>query len=345
MMRSLPWSASCGTGIGSLPGTDSGESARLIAGECSDFIHLHELPARGPGADMVGRTGGMLSAVSQEFSIETTPRGWRFVSHAGKDTRRAQSFLNEDLDALEDVTQGYSGPLKVQVVGPWTLAAGIELASGERALKDPSACRDIASALAEALRIHVDHVQRRIPKARIVVQVDEPALTQVLEGSIGTASGLSSYGAIDEQVVSPILGGVMSAIAEAGATPGIHCCAALPPIELLVKAGASFVSLDLLRQLDEDQLGAAWEGGIGLLAGAVPSIGGGTLSDTRASAPVRELASRLGLGDAQYLSQVVVTPTCGMAGASPRWVRTAYGTVKAAARVLRGDEEGDRNER
>lgn len=344
-MVELPWSASRGTGIGSLPGTDSRESARLIAGECSDFIHLHELPARGPGADMIGRTGGMLSAVSQEFSIETTPRGWRFVSHAGKDTRRAQSFLNEDLDALEDVTQGYAGPLKLQVAGPWTLAAVIELASGERALKDASACRDIASALQEAIRVHVEQVQRRVPRARIVVQVDEPALAQVLEGSIGTASGLSAYDAVDEQVVSPSLARLMSAIAEAGATPGIHCCAAMPPIDLLAGTGAAFLSLDLLRDLDQDMLGAAWEGGIGLLAGTIPAVGERSVSDTRASAPVRELASRLGLDDARYLAQVVVTPTCGMAGASPAWVRAAYETVKAAARVLRGDEEGYRDER
>ncbi len=344
-MPELPWSASRGTGVGSLPGTDSKESARLIAGECADFIHLYELPARGPGADMIGRTGGMLSAVSQEFSIETTPRGWRFVPHAGKDTRRAQSFLNQDLDALEDVTQGYAGPLKLQVAGPWTLAAVIELSSGERALKDPSACRDIASALQEALRAHIDQVRRRVPNARVVVQIDEPALTQVLEGSIGTASGLSAYDAIDEQVASPILAGIMNAIAEAGATPGIHCCAADAPIALLAKTGAAFLSLDFLHELDLDELGSAWEGGLGLLAGTVPAIGQGAMSDTRASAPVRELASRLGLGDAQYLSQVVVTPTCGMAGASPQWVRTAYETVKAAARVLRGDEEGDRDER
>lgn len=344
-MTTLPWNSSRGTGVGSLPGTDSLESARIVAGECPSFIHLHELPARGPGADMIGRTGGMLSAVSQEFSLETTPRGWRFVSHAGKDTRRAQSFLNEDLDALEDSTQGYAGPLKLQVAGPWTLAAVIELASGERALKDPSACRDIASALQEALRVHIDQVRRRVPKASIVVQVDEPALAQVLEGSIGTASGLSAYGAVDEQVATPILAGVMSAIAEAGATPGVHCCAALPPIELLAKAGARFLSLDLLRDVDEQQLGTVWEGGIGLLAGTVPSIGQGAMSDTRASAPVRELASRLGLGDALYLSQIVITPTCGMSGASPQWVRMAYETVNAAARVLRGDEEDGRDER
>jgi hypothetical protein len=106
-MSALPWSSSLGTGIGSLPGTDSRETARLVSGECSDFIHLHELPARGPGADMIGRTGGMLSSVSQEFSIETTPRGWRFVPNPGKDTRRAQSFLSMHSKTSRRDTQGH----------------------------------------------------------------------------------------------------------------------------------------------------------------------------------------------------------------------------------------------
>lgn len=191
--------------------------------------------------------------------------------------------------------------------------------------------------------MHIDDVRRRVPGASIVVQIDEPALPQVLEGSIGTASGLSAYSAVDEQVATPVLAGVLAAITDGGATAGVHCCAEHPPIEMLAKAGASFLGIDLLRPFDQQQLGAAWEGGLGLLAGTVPSIGQGIMSDTRASVPVRELASRLGLGDAQYLSRVVVTPTCGMSGASPQWVRTAYATVNAAARVLRGDEEGDRD--
>ena len=87
-MATLPWSSSRGTGIGSLPGTDSLEAARVVAGECSDFIHLHELPGRGPGADMIGRTGGMLSAVSQEFSIETITQGERAQQIVVEKSRR-----------------------------------------------------------------------------------------------------------------------------------------------------------------------------------------------------------------------------------------------------------------
>ena len=37
-------------------------------------------------------------------------------------------MLAHDLDALEEAADGYRGPLKIQVCGPWTLAATIELA-------------------------------------------------------------------------------------------------------------------------------------------------------------------------------------------------------------------------
>lgn len=62
------------TGIGSMPGTDSAEAARIVAGEL-DVPHLVELPARGPGGDMLGRTLALVSSVTGEFAAETTPDG------------------------------------------------------------------------------------------------------------------------------------------------------------------------------------------------------------------------------------------------------------------------------
>ncbi|NEE10375.1 methionine synthase, partial [Streptomyces sp. SID7499] len=76
---------------------------------------LAELPARGPGADMIGRTVGLLV----EMYGHLQPSGWRISDRPGRDTRRARSWLGEDLDALEEFTQGYEGLLKVQAVGPW----------------------------------------------------------------------------------------------------------------------------------------------------------------------------------------------------------------------------------
>lgn len=337
-----PWPPAEATGVGSLPGTSALEAARIVAGELPGFLHVVELPDRGPGADMVGRTGGLLAGVSSGLGLETTPDGWRLAGGAGRQMRRAWSFLGEDLDALEETAQGYAGPVKCQLVGPWTLAAAVELPGGERALRDEGATRELAEALSEAARQHVAAVRRRVPGASdILVQFDEPALPAVLGGRIGTASGLSSYRAVDEQVAGRTLTQLMAAVRAAGAIPGVHCCAAHVPFRLLTTSGAGFLSVDitLLDAQGDEGLGYAWEAGTGILAGSVPSVGSGRLTDTRASAPLRELMNRLGLGDETALSTLAITPTCGLAGASPAWARTALAACRAVGRVLRNDEE------
>lgn len=345
---SLPWTPAAATGVGSMPGTSVREATRIIAGELPGFLHVAELPARGPGADVIGRTGGLLASVSSGMGLETTPDGWRFTAGLGREMRRAVSFLGEDLDALEESAVGYTGPVKIQFAGPWTLAASIELASGERALRDPAAAWDLAQALGEALVGQVADVRRRLPSASaVVVQLDEPGLPAVLAGHIGTASGLSSYRAVDPQVAERVLGHVLSRAADAGAVAGVHCCAVDPHVTLLRSAGAEFVSVDLVLvgdTIDED-LGLALEAGTGILAGGVPSTGVGQLTDTAASTSLRALLHRLGMEDDSWLTQVAVTPTCGLAGASPEWTRTALAACRAVGRVLRHDDDDEAEER
>ena len=335
-----PWGAAVATGVGSMPGVDAAEAARVVAGELPDFLHVIELPARGPGADMIGRTGGLLTAVDSGLGLETTPSGWRIAGGVGRQMRRSLSYLAEDLDALEETAERYSGPIKTQVVGPWTLAAAVELRSGERALADRGAVDHLADALTAAAIEHVADLRRRVPGAsQIVVQLDEPGLPAVVDGRIGTASGLSRYAAVDPQVAGRILGRVIAGIE--GAFVGVHCCTADPPIGLLREAGAAFVSVDLLRVRTEadESLGSLLESGAGLIAGAVPSVGEGRLSDTAASAPIRALLDRLGLNDPASVALVAVSPTCGLSGASPSWARTALAACSAVGRVLRQDEE------
>ena len=343
-----PWTPVAATGVGSMPGTSAREATRIIAGELSSFLHVAELPARGPGADIIGRTGGLLAMVSSGMGLETTPDGWRFTAGIGREMRRAVSFLGEDLDALEESSVGYSGPVKCQFAGPWTLAAAIELTSGERALRDPEAAWDIAQALGEAVVGQVADLRRRLPSASaIVVQFDEPGLPAVLAGRVGTASGLSSYRAVDPQVAERVLGHVLARVADVGAIPGVHCCAEDPPVALLRSSGAEFVSLDLAQAGDalDDHLGQAFEAGTGILAGVVPSIGTGHPGDTAVSASLRDLLHRLGMEDDHWLEQVAVTPTCGLAGASPDWARTALAACRAVGRVLRHDEDDRTEER
>lgn len=336
------WRPAVATGVGSLPGTSAHEAARIVAGELPDLVHVVELPQRGPGADMIGRTGGLLATVTTELGLETTPGGWRVAAGLGRQMRRATSFLGEDLDALEETTQGYAGPVKCQVAGPWTFAAAVELPSGERMLRDPGAVWEAAQGLGEAVRGHVRELRGRVPSASgVIVQLDEPGLTAVLEGRIGTSSGLSSYRAVDPQEAERVLGHVMTAVREAGATPAVHCCASGPPLDLLRAAGAEVVSVDItaLTAVDDAAIGALLESGRGLMAGGIPAVGEGRLGDTAASAPLRALLHRLGLEDDRWLAQLAITPTCGLAGASPMWARTALAACRAVGRVLRHDEE------
>ena len=89
----------------------------------------------------------------------------------------------------------------------------------------------------------------------------------------------------------------------------------------------------------DDQLGLAWEQGLGILAGGVPSTGPPEgIGARRASAPLRAVLHRIGLEESGWLDQVAVTPTCGLAGASPAWARAALEACRAVGRVVRDDE-------
>ncbi|MGV9284452.1 methionine synthase [Streptomyces sp. NPDC003730] len=323
------------TGVGSLPGQDAREAAKTATGSFEDFPFLPELPARGPGADMIGRTAGMLV----ELYARVEPSGWRLGDRPGRDTKRARAWLGEDLDALEEFTQGYEGPLKVQAVGPWTLAAALELRGGEAVLSDPGACRDLAASLAEGLRLHLAELRRRVPGARPVLQLDEPSLTAVLRGQVRTASGYRTHRAVDRQVVEATLREVAGV--QDGGPVVVHSCAPDVPFALLRRAGVAGVSFDfsLLTERDDDAIGEAVEGGTRLFAGVVPGTDS-ALSDPAGSVMgVRTLWRRLGLRPELLAEAVTVTPACGLAGASPEYARRALAHCGRAARSLADDPE------
>ncbi|WP_328356483.1 methionine synthase [Streptomyces sp. NBC_00457] len=323
------------TGIGSMPGGDAREAVKTVTGSLEDFPFLPELPARGPGADMIGRTAGLLV----EMYARVEPSGWRIGDRPGRDTKRARSWLGQDLDALEEFTQGYEGQLKVQAVGPWTLAAALELKNGESVLSDAGACRDLTGSLAEGLREHLAEVRRRVPGARLVLQLDEPSLTAVLRGQVKTASGYRTHRAVDRQVVEGMLREVAGV--HAGGPVVVHSCAPDVPFALLRRAGMTAISFDfsLLTERDDDVIGEAVEGGTRLFAGVVPGTDG-PLSDPAGSVMgVRTLWRRLGLSPALLAEAVTVTPSCGLAGASPDYARKALAHCVQAARSLADNPE------
>jgi len=330
------WSAGAATGIGSMPGTAAAEVCRVVFGELPGFPFLPELPGRGPGADLAGRTAALLV----DLPVEVTPRGWKLTDRPGRDATRAAGYWSQDLDTLEEVAAGYAGPLKIGVCGPWTLAASLELSrSVSPVLADPGAVADLAASLAEGLAAHAADVRKRVPAATLVVQLDEPSLPAVLAGRVPTASGLGTVAAVDRAVATQLLAAVLSAPAVATV---VHCCGRIAStFPEILAAGASAVSFDLdqLPVRETDRIAELAEAGLGLLVGALPTasairLPGGPPQDPRRTAEtVVAMWRRTGLPDARFAGQVVITPACGLAGVSPEAARAALAHCREAARV------------
>ena len=331
-------------GVGSLPGTDIVEALKVVIDEHTDFMYLPELPNRGPGADMIGRTGALLAGVASDLAIETTPTGWKFADAPGMHVRRALSWLNEDLDRLEERVGDADVRLKVQLTGPVTLAATIELQRGERAIVDPGAVRDLALAHREAVIAHVSDVRRRLPGATITVQIDEPAMTAAVRGQLPRQSGFGKLRSLEASVVADIHAGIATAISEVGATPWLHSCAPTWPLELATKAGYRGISgnFSLLTDTDEEALGTAIEHDITIVAGVIPTtdseLGGQPASEVATVTPIRLRFQRLGLQ--QHLAGVVLTPTCGLGNVRWKSALVAIARLHAAARLLEEDFDG-----
>jgi methionine synthase II (cobalamin-independent) len=311
-----------------MPGTDVVEVLKTVLGELPGLPHLPELPARGPGADLVGRAAGLLV----DLPVELYAGRWRFASRAGGDARRTADLWQRDLDALTDHAADYAGVFKVQVAGPWTLAAGLDLPVGGAVLRDRGAVRDLAGSLAEGLRVHVAEVAARMPVARLLLQLDEPSLPQVLAGAVPTESGFSRLPAVPEADAAEALRAVIDAV---GVPVVVHCCASRPPVRLAYDAGAAGVAVDLDLVADLDELGEVLDAGFGLFAGVIPATGQRRPAGTGAAERISTWWHRLGLPATSLAEQVVITPTCGLAGADPGYARAALVACRDAGRRLR----------
>jgi hypothetical protein len=307
------------TAMGSLPGLDPFAAQHRIFELLPDFPHLIELPDRGPGADMIGRGATFLT----DLYVDLQPAGWRFVERAGRDLRRARDLISQDLDALAEAADGWTGALKVQAVGPWTLAATVELQRGDKALGDRGAVADLAASLADGLAAHVAHVRSLVPGATVVVQLDEPALPAVRAGHLHTASGFSALRIPEDEELSATLATVLAAVPFAG----VHCCAQHVPVALLRGAGAGWIAVDasLLRTADDDALGEAIDGGTGLILG---------VDSTAGVDSVRDLARRLGFEPSVWNRHTLLSPPCGLAGRDERDAWEVLRRLPAAAARL-----------
>lgn len=326
-----------------MPGADPVEAARTVVGELPDLTPFPELPARGVGADILGRTAGLLV----DLAVEVVPSGYRVASRPGRDHQRAIDLMRWDLDAVEQAAAEAGAPraVKVQAAGPWTLSAGIELHRGHRVLTDQGALRDFAESLTEGLIAHSEQVAART-EARVVVQLDEPSLPAVLAGSLPTPSGYGKVSAVPELDAQRVLAEMIEKLAAATGSPVVvHCCALRPPVALLRRAGAGAIALDATGLGDvsgsfADELGEAWEEGTTFFLGLVPSTEPtGEARLRRVAQPAFDLASRLGFARRALAERSVPTPTCGLAGATPAWTRRAISLTRDLANLFADEAE------
>jgi methionine synthase II (cobalamin-independent) len=327
------------TGIGSWPGTSATRAAEVVVGELTTLTHLVELPARGVGADLVGRAAALLV----DIGMDTVPRGYRIASGRSAASRRAISLLDEDVDALEEAWEkaglrGSGRPVKVQGPGPITLAAELELPGGHRAITDPGAVRDLAASLGEGLAAHRAELARRL-ETDVVVQLDEPTLPAALAGRLTGVTSLSPVHPVDVAVAGSLIDEVVRVV---GGAVTLHSCASGLPWALLHDSALGAVALDAttLVATDLDGIGEFVESGRTVQLGVVPST-----APERRPAPEQiaavaaSVTDRLGFPRSVLRRRIGITPACGLAGATETWARAAIALAQQVADGIAEDPD------
>lgn len=337
------------TALGSWPGTDPLEATRIIRGELGapHLPFLVELPARGPGADALGRTAALLV----DLAVDVQPHGWRLVPRPGKDHRRAVSLLGQDLNALAEVVGGEDSPapsLKISLRGPLSLAAGLHLHNGERALSDAGARRELLQSLTAGAAGFVSRAREASPGADIIVQLDEPDIADVLGGTIPTASGYRTLRSVSSTEVSQAWHQIISALSDAGASQtvlklpeaarsGALRAGAQSPFALALGAGAHGAALPAagLTGADWEALAEAVEAGKSIWLGILP-VPANTADPRQVTALVDDVLrpwTKIGLG-AGSLPALRLTPAADLADASPSAARKVLARLTQAAEAL-----------
>lgn len=234
-----PWA----TAAGPMPGTDVRWAVDVVVGElgAGHVPFVPQLPARGVGADAVGRGASFLT----DLPVDLQPSGWRLVDRPGRDQGRARSWWRQDLDALAERGEELRAAraLKVSLPGPWTLAAALQRSRGEAAVSDRGARREIVESLAEGVRTLLADVRAAVPDVLLVVELDEPSLPAVLLGRVPTASGFDTIRSVDPTEVRQGLRSVLEAAHDEGAAAVLRCHGEDVEVRLLTECTADAVAV------------------------------------------------------------------------------------------------------
>jgi len=304
------------TGTGAMPGDDLADALRFTCSELS-IPFLPDLPARGQHAAMAGRA----LAVTDELDADIRNGRWRLTGGASRDQRRAESVLGHDLDVLEE--HGVNADVfKIQIAGPLSLAATIELPRGGLVLGDHGASRDLAQAMAAGIESLIGRVRARIGSAELIVQVDEPHAPAVMAGTVSTVSGYAKHTAFDETRTDALLRAITAAIGQAGATPAVHCCAPSLPVDVFIGAGFSAIAFEPLTA--DDRWAQALDKGVALWPQVEP------IQDS-ARRRLETFVGALGFSLESVHEQLVITPPCGLDSETLHDAKTALSRTQQLA--------------
>lgn len=291
------------SGAGTMPGQDFAGTLTRVLNEVS-LPFLPELPARGVHAAGTGRAIGMLSELGADLSIGR----WRLNNGSSLDQRRSRSLWAQDLDILEE--HGLDSPIKIQVIGPLSLAATLERPRSGRILGDHGALRDVSESLAAGIAELAGDIRRRIG-VNLTVQIDEPHITSVLSGTIPTVSGFGHHFPIDVHHADSLLRAVTGQIRHYGARAAVHCCGPDTPVNLLTGAGFTAISFDLGKSGPDDVWAQALDSGVELWPAVIPAIPDHTGISQRRDR-LAAFVSALGFAVEDVHESLVVTPACGL---------------------------------
>ncbi len=172
----------------------------------------------------------------------------------------------------------------------------------------------------------------------------------MVNGEVPTASGLSRIAVPD---AADHVRAAATVLAATGQYSVLHCCAGPVPFAIIMAAQPDAVSFDLslVRREDGDLIAELADTGKGIFAGAVPhDPARNTRDDQPAYTARRILRFWRGPGYEPVRppgSQIVVTPACGLAGATPTRAVEALAHSREAARIvpeLAEEEHGGRRE-
>lgn len=205
------------TGAGGWPGTDFAEALKIVFGELgpgqidpAGVPFVPHLPARGVGADEVGHAAVLLS----DLHVDLQPHGWRIIDRPGLDEGRTARLQSRDIDRLAEIGDGHTGPLKVHVLGPWSLAARLWLNRGDRVVTDAGARRDVLQSYGEGVDQYLARIREILPGARLTVQLDEESIVSVLAGRLPTISGFGRIAPVPPAEVESGLTAVIDRLRE-----------------------------------------------------------------------------------------------------------------------------------